>query len=618
MGIVHRVALRIAQLASPALPSAGENILYPKSDDKWYSKNSAGTEVLVGPLTNAETLNNKATSTALGTSDTYYPTQNAVKTYVDYQKHHSWGDNTYGWEDYSQAKNMRWFIDSAAYAVTRFSGLYDAEYHNGTSWVSWATGTTDLQPLFDGREDTGYNLPHTYRRFRVKVQVASTYPLMTLLLLQSQWTAISWSGDRVITVETSATQGGTYTVRDTATFGATNTAASEGWHIRATDSMHVNEGWWRITVEIPDWTDNGGYTTIPLRRLEVVSGYQGRPLVPFSWNYSKALITKGACYPDTTNAYTLGASTLRWSTIYGQSVDVSGTLTGTSGTSRSLYLTPTINQSSSAGYSGVDVEVTETATGSGSKRPFRFGLATVTRWWVDNTGAVRNMLSASGDTAGSSSVVGDAYNRFYWTAAGVLNWGSGAGGGDVNLYRSSANVLKTDDALEAASMTLASSPTAGDSTTKVATTAFVQNAVANPVGNPYLRRYKASNQSVANNTWETFLPGTEDGVRGTWNYSSGILTIPEAGLYHITASITFNGHATGRRAIRYRYASTVVGQEARSPADSAYDLTLVLNDTIYLTIGSFVDFQVFQNSGAALDLICSTSTSTISIAKVGI
>lgn len=41
--------LVLKQVAAALTPLAGENALYPKSDDLWYTKNSAGTESLVGP-----------------------------------------------------------------------------------------------------------------------------------------------------------------------------------------------------------------------------------------------------------------------------------------------------------------------------------------------------------------------------------------------------------------------------------------------------------------------------------------------------------------------------------------------------------------------------------------
>lgn len=45
-------------------------------------------------------------------------------------------------------------------------------------------------------------------------------------------------------------------------------------------------------------------------------------------------------------------------------------------------------------------------------------------------------------------VTGDAASRLVVQADGKLVWGDGAGAGDVNLYRSGANTLKSDDSLE--------------------------------------------------------------------------------------------------------------------------------------------------------------------------
>lgn len=46
-----------------------------------------------------------------------------------------------------------------------------------------------------------------------------------------------------------------------------------------------------------------------------------------------------------------------------------------------------------------------------------------------------------------SSVTADTFNRFERLADGKLQWGSGALATDVNLFRSAADVLKTDDTL---------------------------------------------------------------------------------------------------------------------------------------------------------------------------
>lgn len=46
-------------------------------------------------------------------------------------------------------------------------------------------------------------------------------------------------------------------------------------------------------------------------------------------------------------------------------------------------------------------------------------------------------------------VVGDTVARLVVNADGKMDWGSGAGAADTNLYRTAANILKTDDMLVA-------------------------------------------------------------------------------------------------------------------------------------------------------------------------
>jgi len=48
--------LRLPQLSAPPNPSSGQNLLYPKSDGKWYGRDSAGVETLVGPYTTTDVI----------------------------------------------------------------------------------------------------------------------------------------------------------------------------------------------------------------------------------------------------------------------------------------------------------------------------------------------------------------------------------------------------------------------------------------------------------------------------------------------------------------------------------------------------------------------------------
>jgi hypothetical protein len=58
-------------------------------------------------------------------------------------------------------------------------------------------------------------------------------------------------------------------------------------------------------------------------------------------------------------------------------------------------------------------------------------------------------FASAASTALDIFVSGDSNARVAVDAGGKLTWGSGSGAGDVNLYRSAANALKTDDSFQA-------------------------------------------------------------------------------------------------------------------------------------------------------------------------
>lgn len=53
--------------------------------------------------------------------------------------------------------------------------------------------------------------------------------------------------------------------------------------------------------------------------------------------------------------------------------------------------------------------------------------------------------ASSGNTAFGAQVTGDSFDRVQVLVDGTLEWGAGSAARDTNLYRSAANVLKTDD-----------------------------------------------------------------------------------------------------------------------------------------------------------------------------
>ena len=106
------------------------------------------------------------------------------------------------------------------------------------------------------------------------------------------------------------------------------------------------------------------------------------------------------------------------------SLTVSGTLTGSSGTATAASISPTINQSGTAGYTAFDINPTESATGSGAKLLQRWAVGGTVQAQITNTGH----LQALAYTAASSGFIG-----FHSGAVGTS--------ADVTLYRDAADTL---------------------------------------------------------------------------------------------------------------------------------------------------------------------------------
>lgn len=66
---------------------------------------------------------------------------------------------------------------------------------------------------------------------------------------------------------------------------------------------------------------------------------------------------------------------------------------------------------------------------------------------ISHTNLYRGSRAASGDSQMETRVTGDAFARWFNQASGQMNWGTGAAGTDVNLYRGGSNTLATDDQL---------------------------------------------------------------------------------------------------------------------------------------------------------------------------
>jgi len=117
----------------------------------------------------------------------------------------------------------------------------------------------------------------------------------------------------------------------------------------------------------------------------------------------------------------------------------------------------------------------------------------------------------------------------------------------------------------------------------------------------------SATQSISNNTWTTLAFDTENYDFGNLHLSSSNtrITIPQGGRgpYSIGALIEFAGNSTGIRGTRFRLnGSTISGSTARATPIATDPTTLSPTLRVLLKPVDYLNIQVFQTSGAALNV----------------
>lgn len=202
-------------------------------------------------------------------------------------KYHTFSNGQYFYDTYEQSNYLRLFIEMATFDIIRFCSISDVEYFDGTNWVSWTNGDVEIKKLLDGREETGTSIDHTHRQFRFTVNKSTGWPCLALLAIQSIWTGLTYPGITV-TIE-NWDNVSVWLLRDTCYFDSSHSGSGFGTHLKAISTIHDGYTKSRITISINDWTDNGSYTTIPLRRFMILSNYMGQTLQPWTWNFDKVV-----------------------------------------------------------------------------------------------------------------------------------------------------------------------------------------------------------------------------------------------------------------------------------------------------------------------------------------
>jgi hypothetical protein len=150
---------------------------------------------------------------------------------------------------------------------------------------------------------------------------------------------------------------------------------------------------------------------------------------------------------------------------------------------------------------------------------------------------------------------------------------------------------------------------------------FLMGASGNGV--PRFRGYQATAQSIANNTWTSVTIDTEeyDSDNGhSTSTNTSRYTVQVAGTYLITGSTGLVANATANRGVRLTVSGAAIhGSFVKSAtADASGSSGLVTVATAVCSVGDYIECQIVQNSGVALntnpsgDVACSLSALWIS------
>jgi len=162
--------------------------------------------------------------------------------------------------------------------------------------------------------------------------------------------------------------------------------------------------------------------------------------------------------------------------------------------------------------------------------------------------------------------------------------------GDTNIYRSAANTLKTDDALQVAGILTAA------------------NA---KVGRPYLHAYQSSTQSIANTTDTAITMGAEilDTISGHSTVSNTSRYTPNvAGYYRCIGNVAWAGSTAGDRAAQFRLNGSAAATNAPYAPMPALNGAAFLGGSSGLAVATFqmngttdyIELWGSQNSGGSL------------------
>ncbi|MCS5595563.1 MAG: hypothetical protein NZ730_13595 [Porticoccaceae bacterium] len=192
-----------------------------------------------------------------------------------YGVYHGVKDNQYYHDSYTGSKNLSTFLKSQRADIIRYRAISDIEYWNGSAWTDGSSQLANVEKLLDGRQDTNWQVPSTYYKFRFVVSASTGWPTMTMIGMQTSWSGSTYPGCN-LSVEQLQTDGTTWTQKIDADLTSANGVSNWGLNFQASDSLHTGRQTTRITVDFSGWTpSNASYDYIPLQNVFITSNYAG-------------------------------------------------------------------------------------------------------------------------------------------------------------------------------------------------------------------------------------------------------------------------------------------------------------------------------------------------------
>jgi hypothetical protein len=197
---------------------------------------------------------------------------------VVYGIYHGIEEDHYYFDDYNGARNVSTFLKTQRSDIIRYGAVGDVEYWDGSAWQDGSSQLSNVKLLLDGRQDTLWQVPSTYYKFRFSVSASTSWPTLALIGAQLTWTGSNFPGYTLTVEEQNADT--TWTTRVTADFTSSNGVTNWGTSFRADSALHTGRGGTslgtRITIDFFGWSpSNPSYTTIPIQNIFILSNYAG-------------------------------------------------------------------------------------------------------------------------------------------------------------------------------------------------------------------------------------------------------------------------------------------------------------------------------------------------------